>query len=211
MIQIRPYRNGSTRGFLHQPAHGSGNGLVLTHGAGGNCETPLLIAVAEAFASAGVCVLRCNLPFRQSKRFGPPFARDAAKDRAGLADAVHELRAIVPGRVFLGGHSYGGRQASILAAEQPGTADALLLFSYPLHPPKKIDDLRTTHFHDLFTPAMFTHGTRDPFGSPEELQAAIQLIPAQTLLFLVENAGHDLLRGKFDLMRLLASFEQLVS
>jgi predicted alpha/beta-hydrolase family hydrolase len=100
----------------------------------------------------------------------------------------------VGGRVFLGGQSYGGRQASILAAEETGVAAALLLLAYPLHPPRRHSDLRTAHFPTLRTPALFVSGSRDPFGSPEELEAARHLVPAATTLLLMDGAGHDLAR-----------------
>jgi uncharacterized protein len=103
------------------------------------------------------------------------------------------MRKRIPGRVFLGGHSYGGRQASMLAASSPGLADALLLLSYPLHPPKRPADVRTAHFSSLRTDALFVHGTRDGFGSIEEISAALKLIPARTQLLPIESAGHELM------------------
>jgi uncharacterized protein len=182
---------------LHRAANPNGEGFVLTHGAGSNCQSPLLIAVAEAFAHAGFTVLRCDLPFRQARPYGPPRPGDAAKDREGLKNAVAELRKQITGRIFLGGHSYGGRQATMLCAENPNLAHALLLFSYPLHPPNKPDQLRTQHFPKLNTPALFVHGTRDPFGSIEEMESALKLIPAKHNLLKIESAGHDLgFKGK---------------
>jgi len=165
---------------------------VLTHGAGSNSRAPLLVALAEAFAAAGVTVLRCDLPYRQSRSYGPPGPGDAARDREGLKNAVAALRKLVPGRIFLGGHSYGGRQATMLCADQPGLVEGLLLLSYPLHPPRKPDQLRIQHLPKLQTPALFVQGTRDPFGAPEEIESALSLIPAKTQLLLVEGAGHDL-------------------
>ena len=92
-------------------------GLVLTHGAGSNCQAPLLIALAETFADAGFIVLRCDLPYRQDRPYGPPGPGDGKRDRAGLKNAVAALKNLASGHVFLGGHSYGGRQASMLCAE----------------------------------------------------------------------------------------------
>jgi predicted alpha/beta-hydrolase family hydrolase len=143
---VTPFGQGSVRGFLHTPADSASSGLVLTHGAGGNCEAPLLVAIANAFCRAGLSVLRCDLPFRQRKRFGPPAPATAGENRAGLRDAVNAMRTLGCSQVYLGGHSYGGRQASILLAEEPGLVDALLLLSYPLHPPNKPNQLRTDHF-----------------------------------------------------------------
>ena len=101
------------------------------------------------------------------------------------------------GRIFLGGHSYGGRQASMLCAEEPDIAAALLLLSYPLHPPGKPTQQRTQHLPDLRTPTLFVSGAHDAFGSIEELSRAIKMIPAKTKLLPIEGAGHDLgFKGK---------------
>lgn len=170
--------------------------MLLTHGAGGNAQSGLLQAMAQAFAGPGFTVLRCDLPFRQLRHFGPPRPGDAARDRQGLRNAVLAMRKIATGRVFLGGQSYGGRQASMLLAEEK-LADGLLLLSYPLHPPGHPENLRVEHLPKLQVPTLFVHGTRDPFGSIEEIESARKLIPAKTLLLPVEGAGHDLgFKGK---------------
>jgi predicted alpha/beta-hydrolase family hydrolase len=185
------------RGFIHRPEAANANGIVLTHGAGANCQTSLLIALAEAFGMAGLTALRCDLPFRQARPYGPPRPGDAARDRDGLKNAVNALRKHTSGRIFLGGHSYGGRQATIVAASDSELVNGLLLLSYPLHPPRKPTQLRTQHLPDLKTPSMFVHGTRDPFGSIEEMESALKLITAKHLLMPIEGAGHDLgFKGK---------------
>jgi predicted alpha/beta-hydrolase family hydrolase len=186
----------SVRGFLHSPDAANGDAVILTHGAGANCSAPLLVALSKAFSENGYLVLRCDLPFRQKKPTGPPFGY-AEKDRAGLRNAVAVVRKLVTGKIFLGGHSYGGRQASILCAAEPALVTSLLLLSYPLHPPRQPEQLRTQHFPDLRTPSLFVHGTRDPFGSVEEMTSALRLISANTELMVVEGAGHDLgFKGK---------------
>jgi uncharacterized protein len=184
------------RGFLHHPSEPSGNCLVLTHGAGANCRTMLLTTLAEAFCASGLLVLRCDLPFRQSRPHGPPPRGSAERDQAGLRAAVASMRAIAPGKIFLGGHSYGGRQASMLAAGEPGLVERLLLLSFPLHPPQRPAELRSKHFLELRTPALFVHGTRDGFGSIDEMQAALKLIPAPTQLLPISSAGHELMTAR---------------
>jgi predicted alpha/beta-hydrolase family hydrolase len=200
MIRVSEVHDQSTepavRGFLHTPENASGNALVLTHGAGGNCESKLLVAVSQAFSDSGFLVLRINLPFRQQRPFGPPFPAAAVRDRAGLKRAAEFIKERATGKVFLGGHSYGGRQSTMLAAENPALADGLLLFSYPLHPPRKPLQLRTAHFPSLKTPSLFVHGSRDPFGLLEELRPALELIPARHDLLPVEGGGHDLIGKK---------------
>ena len=205
---IEPFAKDSVRGFLHYPEQASGNAIALAHGAGSNCQTPLLVAVASVFAEAGFTVLRCDLPYRQTRPSGPPSPRGAAADREGLRAAAAVLRRIAGGRVFLGGHSYGGRQASMLAAADPTVAEGLLLLSYPLHPPQRPTDMRTAHFPKLVTPAVFVHGSRDPFATTEEMQAALALIPAPTSLVEMEKAGHDL-RGRETPARALAAFRAM--
>jgi len=196
-VRVEPFEERSTEltvlGFLQTPSNATGDALVLTHGASANCQSKLLMAISSAFGEAGFHVLRCDLPFRQTRPHGPPFPAMGARDREGLARAVAVMKQRTGGRVFLGGHSYGGRQATMLAAEQPGIVDGLLLLSYPLHPPRKPEQLRTTHFPGLTTPALFVHGARDPFGSHGEMRAALAMIPARTMLHEVERAGHELL------------------
>jgi predicted alpha/beta-hydrolase family hydrolase len=180
------------RGVLHTPEHATGDALALTHGAGSNANAPLLVSLAREFCEAGLMVLRYDLPFRVAWAGGPPVPAGAARDRDGIARAVGALRQRVKGRVFAGGHSYGGRQTAMIAAERPGLADGLLLLSYPLHPPKKPDQPRTGFFAEWRTPGLFVHGTRDPFGTLEELRGAMARIPARVDLLAVEGAGHDL-------------------
>lgn len=185
----------SVMGMLHRPANASGDVLVLTHGAGADRDAPLLLALAQTLAeSVGLAVLRCDLPFRQ-RGSGPPRG-NGSEDRAGLKRAVEAMRRLGMRRVFLGGQSYGGRQASMLLADEPALAEGLLLLSYPLHAPGRSDQLRTKHLHEIRVPALFVSGTKDPFGSPQELTAAIALVPSRTSFLLIDGAGHDLGYGR---------------
>jgi predicted alpha/beta-hydrolase family hydrolase len=180
------------RGTLHHAIGSYKDFLVLTHGAGGNSHAALLVGLADALSQRGINVLRCDLPYRQRKPSGPPSPGDAKRDQQGLHRAVTLMKQRFSGHAFLGGSSYGGRQASLLAASEPHLFEGLLLLSYPLHPPGKSQQLRTQHFPNLRTPSLFVSGTRDVFGSIEELQAAIRLIPAKTELIAVDGAAHGL-------------------
>lgn len=187
--------------FLHTPSIPSRGALALTHGAGGNCESPLLLRIASVWATAGFTVMRFDLPFRTRKPKGPPHPSRSAEDRQAIAEAIDHLRHHTTGFVAFGGHSYGGRQGSMIAAEHPGLADGLVLTSYPLHPPGKPEKARIQHLPELHTPAVFVHGTKDPFGTTAELAAALKLIPAATLVVDVLGAGHDLTPSKYDVPR----------
>ncbi|EKT77748.1 hypothetical protein WSS_A35978 [Rhodococcus opacus M213] len=185
------------RGHLHHPEGDGVAGLVLTHGAGSDCDTKLLRAVTDGFVERGVVVLRFDLPFRQRRASGPPHPSKAAEDRDGIAAAVAVMRELVTAPVWAGGHSYGGRQASMFASERPGLVDALLLLSYPLHPPAKPEKLRTEHLPGLHTPSVVVHGSKDPFASTDEMRSAVELIPAPTTLVELEGARHDLAPDRF--------------
>jgi hypothetical protein len=190
-FEVVPVGGPAVYGFLHRPARPARGGIVLTHGAGSDCDAPLLVALATAFAERGVASLRCDLPFRQARSQGPPSPASAVRDREGLREAVRALRQIVRGQAFVGGHSYGGRQASMLLADDPAVASALLLLSYPLHPPGRPESARTGHLPRLGVPVLFVHGTSDPFGTIADLDKARSLIPSRTELLAVD-AAHDL-------------------
>jgi predicted alpha/beta-hydrolase family hydrolase len=183
------------RGYLHRASQQTGF-LVLTHGAGGNCKAPLLVGLAEKFAASGLNVLRCDLPYRQRRPHGAPSPSDAKTDQAGLKRAVELMKKQFAGHGFLAGSSYGGRQGSMLLAEEPSLVQGLLLLSYPLHPPGRPAQLRTAHFPNLRTPVLFISGTKDSFGSIEELEAAIKLIPARKKLVAIPGAPHGLSQKK---------------
>lgn len=185
-------------GWLERPAKAGSNAMVLTHGAGANANAALLKAISAKLCEQGWTVLRCDLPFRQ-RHPGPPRPPEAAGDREGLRQALAVLRGEVgrKAKLFLGGQSYGGRQATMLVAEDPSIdAAGLMLTSYPLHPPGKPERLRTEHLPQIHKPAFFAQGSRDSFATRAEMEQALKIIPAPTQLFIVEGAGHDLAGGK---------------
>ena len=189
MASVDSLEQPGVKGWLHKPDNVKA-AMLLSHGAGGDSQAPLMVAVAKAFSEAGYCVLRWDLPFRQAGQRSSP-GSSGKRDRDGILLAVKLLRQLAPDvPVYLAGQSYGGRQSSMVAAENPGAADGLLLLSYPLHPPGKPAQLRTDHFPALRTPALFVHGTRDPFGTVDELKEAVESIPAPTRLQVVQGAGH---------------------
>ncbi len=166
--------------------------MTLFHGAGSDSEAPLLAAVAKAFCHAGYLALRADLPFRQERPHGPPRG-NSQRDRDGIRLAGEALRQLAPGiPLCLAGHSYGGRQCTMLAAEDAAAGDGLMLLSYPLHPPGRPEQPRTRHFPALRAPALFVHGARDNFGSLADMESAVSLIPARTKLICIPGGGHAL-------------------
>lgn len=175
----------------HPPVGSPAGVVVLTHGAGGNRDSPLLVAVCDEWARRGWLAIRYNLPYRRRRPTGPPSGSGVA-DQTGIVDAIATARTMADGPLIAGGHSYGGRLTSMAVAAAPGIADELTLFSYPLHPPGKPERLRTDHFGSIEVPTVFTHGSSDPFGSLPQLRAAAALIAGPTRIVEVSGAGHNL-------------------
>lgn len=188
-------------GVAHAPAGTPAGVVVLTHGAGGSRESPLLIRICDEWAQRGWLAVRYNLPYRRRRPKGPP-SGSAAADRAGVLEAIEVVRGVAGGPVIAGGHSYGGRQTSMVVAEHPGLVDVLTLFSYPLHPPGKPDRLRTEHFAAITAPTVFTQGTADPFGTIQELRSAVELVAAPTEIVEITGARHDLGSKTLDVPRM---------
>ena len=183
-------------GVAHEPDAGAfrlPKGIVLlTHGAGGNRESELLQRVCDEWAHRGWLAIRYNLPYRRRRPTGPP-SGSAAADRAGIDEAIALSRTLTEGPLIVGGHSYGGRQTSMVIAEtSPVRVGVLTLFSYPVHPPGKPDRRRTEHLPDIAVPTVFTHGTSDPFGTPDEVREAAALIATRTEVVEITGARHDL-------------------
>jgi uncharacterized protein len=178
-------------GVAHRPEGPASGVVVLTHGAGGSRESPLLQQVCGEWARRGWLAVRYNLPYRRRRPTGPP-SGSAATDRAGIVEAIALCRGLADGPLIAGGHSYGGRQTSMVVASDEAPVDVLTLFSYPVHPPGKPERPRTEHLPDITVPTVFTHGTSDPFGTPREVRDAAGMISAPTEVVEIAGARHDL-------------------
>jgi predicted alpha/beta-hydrolase family hydrolase len=178
-------------GIAHEPKGKAKGAVMLTHGAGGSRESPLLVKICDEWARRGWLAVRYNLPYRRRRPKGPP-SGSAATDQAGVVEAIALAHTLTKGPVIAGGHSYGGRMTSMVIADQDAAVDVLTLFSYPLHPPGKPERARTEHLPRVTVPTVFTHGTADPFGAIDELRPAAALISAATEIVEVTGARHDL-------------------
>jgi predicted alpha/beta-hydrolase family hydrolase len=178
-------------GIAHAPKGTPAGVVLLTHGAGGSRESPLLIRICDQWAQRGWLAVRYNLPYRRRRPKGPP-SGSAKVDQDGVVEAVELARTLTAGPVLAGGHSYGGRMTSMVAADQRAPLDVLTLFSYPLHPPGKPERARTEHLPRITAPTVFTHGTSDPFGTIDELRAAALLLTSPHEIVEITGARHDL-------------------
>ena len=151
----------------------------------------MLQRLCQEWSRRGFLAIRYNLPFRQRRLTGPPSGSGSA-DRDGIADMIRQARSLADGPLVVGGHSYGGRQSSMVVAAAAAPVDLLTLFSYPLHPPGKPERSRIEHLPAIGVPTVFTHGTSDSFGTCAQIRAAAALIPAPHEIVEIAGARHDL-------------------
>ncbi|MEU2202972.1 alpha/beta family hydrolase [Microbacterium oleivorans] len=163
--------------------------VALAHGAGAGHEHPFLAGAAHAWSAAGFTTVRFDFPYRQAGRRMPGPAAHAIETWA----AVEEFcRRLTPGIPFVAaGKSYGGRMASMAAAEGRIAPDALVYLGYPLHPPGKPENARTAHLPAVAAPQLFLSGTKDPFLQPlADLEAAVAACRDADILWF-EGARHS--------------------
>lgn len=162
--------------------------LLLAPGAGADREHPTLVAVEEAVAPLPVA--RMDFPYRKAGRRAPDRTPVLVRSVVEEATTLAEATGVDPSRIALGGRSMGGRMCSLAVAEGLPAA-ALVLLAYPLHPPGRPERLRTEHLAALDLPVLVVSGTKDPFGTPEELQRHLSAIPGPVTFAWVEGARHD--------------------
>jgi predicted alpha/beta-hydrolase family hydrolase len=184
-------------GIAHQPQGKPAGVVVLTHGAGGSRESLLLQRVCDEWCRRRWLAVRYDLPYRRRRPKGPP-SGTGATDRDGVVEAITLARGLTAGPLIVGGHSYGGRQTSMVVAAGQAQVDLLALSSYPVHPPGKPERTRTEHLPEITVPTVFTHGSSDPFGTLTEVRDAAALIPAPTEVVGVTGARHDLGSKRLD-------------
>jgi predicted alpha/beta-hydrolase family hydrolase len=164
--------------------------IVLAHGAGAGRNHPWMHRVVRAFDQAGIHVVTFNFPYMEAGRKAPD---KAPVLEAHFAAVWKDAVAGTKGPYYAGGKSMGGRIASQVAAQQgfdPPPA-GLIFFGYPLHPPNQPAKRRDAHLPQVTTPMLFLHGTRDPFGTPDEMRALVATLPLATL-HLIEGGDHSL-------------------
>jgi uncharacterized protein len=170
------------------PKRGNDRAVLLAHGAGADMHAAALTTVADALADAKIPSLRFNFPYKEAGRRSPDrppvllaSVREAAAELAKLAK-------VPPERLVLGGRSMGGRICSMVAADDGALGLALL--GYPLHPPGRPDKLRVEHFEKLRMPVLFASGTRDAFGTPDELERHAKAIKGRVVFHWIETGDH---------------------
>lgn len=164
--------------------------VLLTPGASATRDHPSLVVLAGELEAAGIPAERIDLP---SSRPGPKVLQAVADGAGTLAAGA----GVAPADIVLGGRSFGGRMCSVAAAGGLATR-ALVLLSYPLHPPGRPQQLRVEHFPQLTMPCLFVSGTRDAFAAPDELEAATAQIPGPVTHVWIDGGDHGMRRHNCD-------------
>lgn len=170
----------------------SGRAIIVAHGAGAGQHHPFMTSFARGLASFGFDAVTFNFSYTELHRRLPDRAPAL---EACYASVIHEVRRRLPSaqqRLFIGGKSMGGRIASQLAASDPSLPVAgLVLLGYPLHPPAKPEKRRDTHLHLVRRPMLVIQGSRDGFGTPEELRAVFGPLDPPATLHIIDGGDHS--------------------
>jgi len=180
-----------------------GPALVVGHGAGAGMDHPFIVGFCEALPDEGIAALRFNFPYMEAGRRTPDQAANAIAAFRAVFEAATGRAGGRP--VLAGGKSYGGRIASMAAADGMPAA-ALVFLGYPLHPPGKPDRIRDGHLYGLDIPMLFLHGTKDPFADPALLGVVVDKLGDRATLVDVEGAGHSFERSRKDDAREIGAF-----
>lgn len=173
-------------GVFARPEHAVAT-IVVAHGAGAGMEHPFLCGFTRALNQEGIATLRFNFPYREAGRKFPDRPPAAVAAWRAAMDTAASLAPDEP--LWAAGKSFGGRMASMAVAEGMAAA-GLVCLGYPLHPPGKAEKLRDQHLYGLRLPMLFLQGTRDPFATPELLEAVVARIGVSAKLEWREGAGH---------------------
>jgi predicted alpha/beta-hydrolase family hydrolase len=166
--------------------------FILAHGAGAGQRHPFITGFATALSERGLDIVTFNFLYMEQRKRVPDRMPQLVECYRGVIAQARESLESARGRLFIGGKSMGGRAATHVAAEDPGLAlSGIILLGYPLHPPGRLDKLRDAHLPDVKRPTLFVQGSRDTFGTPDELRPVLKKMSPRPTLHTVAGEGHS--------------------
>ena len=185
-------------------------GVVLFPGAGSSASHSSLVSLEEALSPLPVA--RIDFPYRRAGKSFPDKTPVLLECVRNEVRAFAEQLGVQTSQLLIGGRSMGGRMCSMAVADEadPLHVAALVLMSYPLHPPKKPENLRTEHLARITVPTLCISGTKDNFGTPEELESAFSVVPAHVQWHWVQNGRHELAKADAEIAITVLRFIQTV-
>ena len=178
--------------YLASKPHRCGVTLLLGHGAGANQLSGFMRLFAAGLAERGLDVVTFNFLYAEQGRKVPDPAPRLESCYRTVIDAVVKHKKLKGNRLVIGGKSMGGRIASQVAASQPADINGLVFLGYPLHPPGRPDKLRSEHLPKIKVPMLFVQGSRDAFGTKQEITAIIRNLKLPAKLYAIEHGDHSL-------------------
>jgi predicted alpha/beta-hydrolase family hydrolase len=175
----------------------AGATLILGHGAGAPQSSGWMVQSARGLAARGIDVVTFNFPYSERRKGAPDKADVLEATYIATIQTVRARRTLASNRLFIGGKSMGGRMASHVASrwDEPagpgGALAGLIFFGYPLHPPGKPQQLRSAHLPLVQAPMLFIQGSRDAFGTADELQPLLATLPAKATLHVIAGGDHS--------------------
>jgi uncharacterized protein len=190
-VEVLPNRSVTALLYPATPHGRAGVTLILGPGAGAGQTSVFMVEFANGLAARGIDAVTFNFLYgEEGRRIPDPNDRLEACYRAVIA-AVRQQMMSSGDRLTIGGKSMGGRIASQVAAAGIGELAGLVFLGYPLHPPGRPDRLRAAHLPDIEAPMLFVQGSRDAFGTPDELRPILARLPASAALHVIEGADHS--------------------
>jgi predicted alpha/beta-hydrolase family hydrolase len=198
-VDVSPSEHVTALSYPAAPGRRIGVTLILAHGAGADQASGFMVHFATALAARGVDALTFNFLYTELGRRLPDkndrlescWRAVIAAVRGAIPAPAKKAREKANHKLFIGGKSMGGRIASQIAAAGDDGIAGLVFLGYPLHPPGRPDRLRSEHLGRVRTPMLFVQGSRDAFGTPDELRAALTDVKADAGLFVVEGGDHS--------------------
>jgi hypothetical protein len=195
-IEIPAHQSVTATAYPAAREHSAGVTLILGHGAGAGQTSVFIVSFATDLAARGIDVVTFDFLYREQGRRIPDPNDKLEACYCAVIKAVRQRMKTDRDALTIGGKSMGGRIASQVAARGIGDLAGLVFLGYPLHPPGKPDRLRAAHLSDVKAPMLFVQGSRDAFGTPDELRPIITRTEPRADLYVVEGGDHSFKVGK---------------
>ncbi|HKV39919.1 MAG TPA: alpha/beta family hydrolase [Blastocatellia bacterium] len=190
-VNIGADANVSAKIYEAASGHSEPNTIILGHGAGAAQTSDFMVQFAQGLASRGLNAVTFNFLYTERGRHVPDPGPKLESCYRSVISAIRATEVFGSGKLVIGGKSMGGRIASQVAAAGVDGVSGLVFLGYPLHPPGKPDKLRDSHLYRIKQPMLFVQGSRDSFGSPDELSPVLKQTIAPHELYVIENGDHS--------------------
>lgn len=191
-VEINEYQSVSASVYLAGTRGRAGVTLILGHGAGSGQSSAFMVSFATQLASRGIDVVTFNFWYTEQGRHIPDPNAKLEECYRAVIEAVRKHKRLGRNRIAIGGKSMGGRIASQVAAAGGGDLAGLVFLGYPLHPPGKPEKLRSKHLPMIKAPMLFVQGSRDVFGTADELRPIVKKLAPRARLHVIEGGDHSL-------------------